>query len=47
MKPEFNKTWLWIAIIIIFNITVFYFMSSKLEKYVAEKVAKDSIVNNF
>lgn len=36
MKPQFNKTWLVIALIIIGNVTIFYFMSQKLESYVAD-----------
>ena len=45
MKPQFNKTWLWISLIIIFNIFVFYFMSERLESYVAQNVANSKIEN--
>lgn len=34
MKPQFNKTWLIIAVIIIGNIIVFSFLSKKLEGFV-------------
>ena len=36
MKPQFNKTWLVISLVIIANITIFYFMSKRLESYVAD-----------
>lgn len=39
MKPQFNKTWLWISSIIILNVVIFYFMSQKLESFVAQNVA--------
>lgn len=45
MKPQFNKTWLWISIIIIGNIVIFSFMSKKLESYVANNVATSNIVD--
>jgi hypothetical protein len=38
MKPQFNKTWLIIALVIIGNIALFYFMSQKLESYVADSM---------
>lgn len=38
MKPQFNKTWLVIAIVIIGNIGLFYFMSQRLESYVADSM---------
>ncbi|KKP61127.1 MAG: hypothetical protein UR85_C0004G0018 [Candidatus Nomurabacteria bacterium GW2011_GWF2_35_66] len=38
MKPQFNKTWLVIALVIIGNITIFYFMSQSLESYVADNM---------
>lgn len=38
MKPQFNKTWLWIAVIIIGNILIFSFLSKKLESYVAQSM---------
>ena len=44
MKPEFNKTWLIIATIIIGNIMVFSFLSKKLENYVVVKLdSQDAI----
>ncbi len=36
MKTQFNKTWLIISIIIIFNVLVFSFMSRHLESYVSD-----------
>lgn len=38
MKPQFNKTWLVISLVIICNITIFYFMSQKLESYVTDSM---------
>lgn len=43
MKPTFNTTWLWIAIIIIGNIFIFYFVSQKLESFVLTNTAKKMI----
>lgn len=44
MKPQFNKTWLIIAVIIIGNILIFHFMSQRLESYVADTmIEKDSL----
>lgn len=42
MKPEFNKTWLWIAIIIVGNIVIFFFLSKKLEIYVENNMARQT-----
>lgn len=35
MKPKFNKTWLWISLIIIANIVIFSFLSKRLESYIS------------
>ncbi len=43
MKPQFNKTWLVISVVIIFNIVLFYFMSQKLESYVADTMIENDI----
>ena len=43
MKPQFNKSWLWIAIIIIGNITIFYFASKKLETFMVGSVEKSNM----
>lgn len=39
MKPQFNKSWLIISIIIIANILIFVFLSNKLESYVVDTMA--------
>ena len=36
MKPQFNRTWLLITLVIIVNIIIFNFMSKKLESYVVD-----------
>ncbi len=46
MKPQFNKTWLIVSVMIIFNIVVFSFMSKKLESYVVDSMASSNSVNN-
>jgi len=38
MKPQFNKTWLVISLVIIGNIAIFYFMSQKLESFVSDSM---------
>lgn len=43
MKPQFNKTWLLIVLVIIGNIAIFYFMSQKLENFVTEKVIVSNV----
>lgn len=45
MKPQFNKTWLVIALVIIGNITLFYFMSQKLESYVADTLIEKNEIS--
>ena len=45
MKPQFNKTWLVISIIIIGNIAIFYFMSQRLESYVADSMIEHTIID--
>ena len=42
MKPMFNKTWLIVSIMIIFNIAVFSFLSKKLEVYVVDNMASSN-----
>lgn len=44
MKPQFNKMWLLIVIVIIGNIIIFYFMSRKLENYVEASVERERIL---
>ena len=44
MKPTFNKTWLIISLIIIGNIAIFYFMSQKLESYVADTMIENTVI---
>ncbi|KKP91434.1 MAG: hypothetical protein US04_C0001G0470 [Candidatus Nomurabacteria bacterium GW2011_GWD2_36_14] len=38
MKPQFNKTWLLITLVIIVNIIIFNFMSKKLESVVINQI---------
>jgi len=46
MKPQFNKSWLIISIIIVVNILIFVFLSNKLESYVVDNmVAKQEMIN--
>jgi hypothetical protein len=45
MKPQFNKTWLIIAVIVIGNIIIFSFMSRKLESYVADSMLEKTDLN--
>lgn len=47
MKPKFNASWLWIAVVIIGNIGIFYFMSKKLENYVADSMKDHITVNGY
>ncbi len=39
MKPEFNRTWLLVALVVIVNIGIFYFMSRSLEVYVVDNMS--------
>lgn len=43
MKPQFNKTWLLIVVVIVVNIIIFNFMSKKLESYVASTMEDKSV----
>ena len=36
MKTKFNKTWLIVSIVIVFNIVIFSFLSERLESYFAD-----------
>ncbi len=45
MKPQFNKTWLLVVLVIIANIIIFKFMSKKLESFVENNVADSYTVN--
>ena len=38
MKPQFNKTWLLIVVVIVANIIIFNFMSKKLESVVVNQI---------
>ena len=46
MKPQFNKSWLWISIIIIANILIFVFLSNKLESYVIDSMVENQEIIN-
>lgn len=45
MKPQFNKSWLWIALIIIANIVIFSFMSNKLESYMTDTLIERNTIS--
>ncbi len=47
MKTQFNKTWLIISVVIIFNIFVFSFMSKKLESYVFQTMTSPNDMKDF
>jgi len=46
MKPQFNKSWLWISVIIIGNILIFVFLSNKLESYVIDSMVENQEMIN-
>jgi len=46
MKPQFNKTWLVISVIIIANILIFVFLSNKLESYVIDSMVENQEMIN-
>jgi len=46
MKPQFNKSWLWISVIIIANILIFVFLSNKLESYVIDSMVENQEMIN-
>ena len=46
MKPQFNKSWFWISIIIIGNILIFIYFSNKLESYVSDTLIQNQEMLN-
>ncbi len=36
MKTKFNKTWLIISLVIVFNIIIFSFLSERLESFLVD-----------
>jgi hypothetical protein len=45
MKPQSNKIWFIIAVIIIGNVAIFYNMSKKLESYVADSMIENTVIS--
>ena len=45
MKTTFNKYWIIIALVIILNIIIFNFLSSKFENYIANLESEKGINN--
>ena len=46
MKPQFNKSWLWISSIIIANILIFIYFSNKLGSYVSDNLIQNKEMLN-